>query len=56
MAGRLGRRVVHFANLPIKLLMPSTFTNITEISLKTIPSATKVQLFYFNTISVCPDI
>ncbi|CAO2827780.1 unnamed protein product [Amaranthus hypochondriacus] len=44
MAGRFGRRVVHFANLPIKLLMPSTFTNITEISLKTIPSATKIEI------------
>ncbi|XP_021714173.1 uncharacterized protein LOC110682211 [Chenopodium quinoa] len=44
MAGRLGRRVVHFANLPIKLLMPSSFTNITEISLKTIPSASKIEI------------
>lgn len=42
MGSRLGRRVVHFANLPIKLLMPSSFTNITEIALKTIPSASKV--------------
>ncbi|KAJ8453202.1 hypothetical protein Cgig2_008086 [Carnegiea gigantea] len=44
MAGRLGRRVVHFANLPIKLLMPSSFTNITEIALKTIPSASKIEI------------
>ncbi|KAK5785316.1 uncharacterized protein LOC108470716 [Gossypium arboreum] len=44
MAGRLGRRVVHFANLPIKLLMPNTFTNITEIALKTIPSASKIEI------------
>ncbi|KAL2906063.1 Phosphopentomutase [Bienertia sinuspersici] len=44
MAGRLGRRVVHFANLPIKLLMPSSFSNITEISLKTIPSASKIEI------------
>ncbi|KAH9605021.1 hypothetical protein KSS87_012898 [Heliosperma pusillum] len=44
MAGRLGKRVVNFANLPIKLLMPSTFSNISEIALKTIPSATKIEI------------
>ncbi|GAU43440.1 hypothetical protein TSUD_335030 [Trifolium subterraneum] len=44
MGSRLGRRVVNFANLPIKLLMPTTFTNIQEISLKTIPSATKIEI------------
>lgn len=44
MGSRLGRRVVHFANLPIKLLMPSTFTNIKEIALKTIPSASKIEI------------
>lgn len=32
------------ANLPIKLLMPSTFTNIKEIALKTIPSASKIEI------------
>ncbi|XP_028757344.1 uncharacterized protein LOC114716511 [Neltuma alba] len=44
MGSRLGRRVVHFANLPIKLLMPSSFTNITEIALKTIPAASKIEI------------
>nr|GMC57178.1 ribosomal protein L23 family protein [Ipomoea batatas] len=44
MGSRLGRRVVHFANLPIKLLMPSSFENITEIALKTIPSASKIEI------------
>ncbi|OWM66010.1 39S ribosomal protein L23, mitochondrial [Punica granatum] len=44
MGSRLGRRVVNFANLPIKLLMPSTFTNIKEIALKTIPSASKIEI------------
>ncbi|KAK7311126.1 hypothetical protein RJT34_09050 [Clitoria ternatea] len=44
MGSRLGRRVVQFANLPIKLLMPSTFTNIQEIALKTIPSASKIEI------------
>ncbi|XP_010531375.1 PREDICTED: uncharacterized protein LOC104807692 [Tarenaya hassleriana] len=51
MGSRLGRRVVHFANLPgfnikvtIKLLMPNTFTNITEIALKPIPSASKIEI------------
>ncbi|XP_059298681.1 uncharacterized protein LOC132051560 [Lycium ferocissimum] len=44
MGSRLGRRVVNFANIPIKLLMPSSFSNITEISLKTIPSASKIEI------------
>ncbi|KAG0467729.1 hypothetical protein HPP92_018719 [Vanilla planifolia] len=45
MGSRLGRRVVHFANLPIKLLMPSPpFQSIREIALKTIPSATKIEI------------
>ncbi|KAI4317264.1 hypothetical protein L6164_025150 [Bauhinia variegata] len=44
MGSRLGSRVVNFANLPIKLLMPSSFTNINEIALKTIPSASKIEI------------
>uniref|UniRef100_A0A2P2JIS8 Large ribosomal subunit protein uL23m n=1 Tax=Rhizophora mucronata TaxID=61149 RepID=A0A2P2JIS8_RHIMU len=44
MGSRLGRRVVQFANLPIKLLMPTAFTNIQEIALKTIPSASKIEI------------
>ncbi|XP_016509775.1 uncharacterized protein LOC107827197 [Nicotiana tabacum] len=44
MGSRLGRRVVNFANFPLKLLMPSSFSNITEISLKTIPSASKIEI------------
>lgn len=44
MGSRLGKRVVNFANLPIKLLMPTSFTNITEIALKTIPSASKIEI------------
>ncbi|KAF2541538.1 hypothetical protein F2Q68_00028595 [Brassica cretica] len=44
MGSRLGRRVVHFANLPIKLLMPTKLTNIHEFALKTIPSATKIEI------------
>ncbi|XP_050388178.1 uncharacterized protein LOC126805117 [Argentina anserina] len=44
MGSRLGSRVVHFPNLPIKLLMPTSFTNITEFALKTIPSASKIEI------------
>ncbi|XP_074308733.1 uncharacterized protein LOC141643461 [Silene latifolia] len=44
MAGRLGKRVIRFANLPIKLLMPTSFSNISEIALKTIPSASKIEI------------
>ena len=44
MGSRLGRRVIHFMNLPIKLQMPTKFDNISEISLKTIPSASKIEI------------
>ncbi|KAF8404595.1 hypothetical protein HHK36_009482 [Tetracentron sinense] len=44
MGSRLGRRVIHFANLPIKLLVPSSLNNIREIALKTIPSASKIEI------------
>ncbi|CAI0473586.1 unnamed protein product [Linum tenue] len=44
MGSRLGRRVIHFANLPIKLLMPKTYENINEIALKTVPSASKIEI------------
>ncbi|KAL6337815.1 hypothetical protein AAG906_002280 [Vitis piasezkii] len=44
MGSRLGRRVINFTNLPIKLLMPSSFTNIKEIALKTVPSASKIEI------------
>ncbi|KAJ0987348.1 hypothetical protein J5N97_005704 [Dioscorea zingiberensis] len=45
MGSRLGRRVVHFANLPLKLLMPSPpFDYIREIAFKTIPSASKIEI------------
>ncbi|KAF9610172.1 hypothetical protein IFM89_005267 [Coptis chinensis] len=44
MGSRLGRRVINFANLPIKLLMPTSFDYIKEIALKTIPSASKIEI------------
>ncbi|KAJ6990921.1 hypothetical protein NC653_019224 [Populus alba x Populus x berolinensis] len=44
MVDRLRRRVINFANLPIKILMPPTYTNIYEIALKTIPSASKIEI------------
>ncbi|KAG2238656.1 hypothetical protein Bca52824_092050 [Brassica carinata] len=40
----MGGRVVHFAHLPIKLLMPTKLTNIHEFALKTVPSATKIEI------------
>ncbi|CAA7400676.1 unnamed protein product [Spirodela intermedia] len=49
MGSRLGRRVIHFANLPIKLLMPADTSpaalgSIREIAIKTLPSASKVEI------------
>lgn len=40
----MGRGIVHFPDLPIKLLMPSSFSNIKEIALKTVPSASKAEI------------
>ncbi|KAJ6851561.1 uncharacterized protein M6B38_259630 [Iris pallida] len=45
MGSRLGRRVIHFANLPIKVLLPPPpFDCIREFALKTIPSASKIEI------------
>lgn len=37
-------RIIHFANLPLKLLLPSSRENITEVAFKTIPSASKIEI------------
>lgn len=44
MASRLGRRVVHLANLLLNLVMPSSRENIKEVAFKTIPSASKIEI------------
>ncbi|KAJ3670263.1 hypothetical protein LUZ60_010587 [Juncus effusus] len=45
MASRLGRRVVYFPNLPIKLILPSPpFSSIREFAIKTLPSASKIEI------------
>eukprot|EP00252_Welwitschia_mirabilis_P022624 TRINITY_DN6177_c0_g1_i1.p1 TRINITY_DN6177_c0_g1~~TRINITY_DN6177_c0_g1_i1.p1 ORF type:complete len:169 (+),score=29.16 TRINITY_DN6177_c0_g1_i1:228-734(+) len=44
MAGNLRRRIIHFANLPLKLVMPSSTENIKELAFKTIPSASKIEI------------
>ncbi|KAH9310769.1 hypothetical protein KI387_025804, partial [Taxus chinensis] len=44
MASSLRRRVIHFANLPLKLVMPSSLENIKEIAFKTIPCASKIEI------------
>ncbi|BBM99732.1 large subunit ribosomal protein L23 [Marchantia polymorpha subsp. ruderalis] len=42
-AKKLGR-VIHFANLPLKLLMPNQRENIKEVAFKTVPSASKIEI------------
>eukprot|EP00897_Mesotaenium_endlicherianum_P009466 jgi/Mesen1/8548/ME000484S07927 len=37
-------RLIHFANVPLRLMMPKTRENITEVAFKTIPSMTKVEI------------
>ncbi|XP_057841117.2 uncharacterized protein LOC131050841 [Cryptomeria japonica] len=44
MASNVRRRVIHMANLPLKLVMPSSLENIKEIAFKTIPSASKIEI------------
>lgn len=36
--------MVNFANLPIKLILPNKLTNIHEFALRTIPSASKIEI------------
>ncbi|CAM6085773.1 unnamed protein product [Calypogeia fissa] len=42
---RLGR-FIHFANLPLRLLLPKTLDNVKEVAFKTIPNASKVSRNY----------
>ncbi|CAM6034464.1 unnamed protein product [Sphagnum compactum] len=37
-------RIIHFANLPLKLLLPKSRENITEVAFKTVPSASKIEI------------
>jgi hypothetical protein len=38
------KRVIHFANLPLKMLLPKSLENIKEVAFKTVPSASKVTI------------
>ncbi|XP_006657626.1 uncharacterized protein LOC102711362 isoform X2 [Oryza brachyantha] len=45
MGSRLGRRVIHFANLPLKLMLPpAPLSSVQEFAVKTVPSASKVDI------------
>ncbi|KAL6878263.1 hypothetical protein ACP4OV_012433 [Aristida adscensionis] len=45
MGSRLGRRVIHFANLPLKLMLPpAPLASVQEFAVKTVPSASKVDI------------
>ncbi|XP_051214579.1 uncharacterized protein [Lolium perenne] len=45
MGSRLGRRVLHFANLPIKLMLPpAPLASVQEFAIKTVPSASKIDI------------
>uniref|UniRef100_A0A0D9WXX8 Large ribosomal subunit protein uL23m n=1 Tax=Leersia perrieri TaxID=77586 RepID=A0A0D9WXX8_9ORYZ len=45
MGSRLGRRVIHFANLPLKLMFPpAPLSSVQEFAVKTVPSASKVDI------------
>jgi hypothetical protein len=51
-------RIIHFANLPLKLVLPKSRENITEVAFKTIPSASKVnkqnkQTFLATHMHIC---
>ncbi|CAN6300699.1 unnamed protein product [Urochloa humidicola] len=45
MGSRLGRRVIHFANLPLKLMLPpAPLSSVQEFAVRTVPSASKVDI------------
>ena len=46
-------RIIHFANLPLRLLLPNSRENITEVAFKTVPSASKVRGFFHAVFSLC---
>ena len=46
-------RIIHFANLPLRLLLPNSRENITEVAFKTVPSASKVCGFAHGVFSLC---
>ncbi|XP_062215441.1 uncharacterized protein LOC133915999 [Phragmites australis] len=45
MGSRLGRRVIHFAHLPLKLMLPpAPLSSVQEFAVRTVPSASKVDI------------
>ncbi|PWZ31426.1 50S ribosomal protein L23 [Zea mays] len=45
MGSRLGRRVIHFANLPLKVMLPpAPLSSVQEFAVRTVPSASKVDI------------
>lgn len=45
MGSRLGRRVIHFANLPLKLMLPpAPLSSVQEFAVRTVPFASKVDI------------
>ncbi|CAM6084540.1 unnamed protein product [Calypogeia fissa] len=44
MASKKLGRFIHFANLPLRLLLPKTLDNVKEVAFKTIPSASKIEI------------
>lgn len=43
MASKKLGRVIHFANLPLRMLLPKSLDDVKEVAFKTIPSASKVR-------------
>lgn len=44
MARKLVPRIIHLANMPLRLMLPASRDNITEFSLRTVPSASKIEI------------
>ncbi|CAM6090836.1 unnamed protein product [Calypogeia fissa] len=44
MASKKLGRFIHFANLPLRLLLPKTLDNVKEVAFKTVPSASKIEI------------
>eukprot|EP00271_Cylindrocystis_brebissonii_P010402 TRINITY_DN26583_c0_g1_i1.p1 TRINITY_DN26583_c0_g1~~TRINITY_DN26583_c0_g1_i1.p1 ORF type:complete len:116 (-),score=28.05 TRINITY_DN26583_c0_g1_i1:241-588(-) len=37
-------RLIHFANIPLRLMLPATRENITTVAIKTLPSVNKIEI------------
>lgn len=56
MAAKKAGRIIHLANLPLRLLLPNSRENINEVAFKTVPSASKVRRSFSYSHNVVREV